>query len=156
MEFDAAGNLWVSGFGQLIKLTLDAAGVPQTSQIFPLTGHPIDVAFDPISDRLFYAWVNQNAVQVLDPSDPSQVLANITGLCNVVTDSPGSLTFDASGNLFVSCEYPPDIVVLPHNSLLGISGVVDASTLGMIEVDVPEMANSAKWLAVSPLTVSFP
>lgn len=156
IEFDDDGYLWVTSKARLIKLGLDLAGNPVTSEFFPTFGNPGDVAFQPETGRIFYTAVNKNFIEVLEPFSQLSTIATITNICDNAILSPGQLAFSHSGSLFVGCHNlsgaMTDIVAFPATDLASIIGPVDVSMLSAVRFVSLEL-NGSGTLAVKQITV---
>jgi streptogramin lyase len=124
LAFDAAGDLWVSDFGQnaLIELTpseLSASGQP----VPPVTiagGHlsqPAALSFDSGGNL----WVTNNGNNSTDEYTPSQLAASGAPTPAVALSASGSgeagLAFDHSGNLWVSNNNTSTVVEYAKSQL---------------------------------------
>ena len=139
VEIDAAGDVWVAASGRFVKMTVDQMGNVETSAFYHPGGNPISFTFHPITGHLFYSAINANFVGVLDPANPSTQLAAITDVCDDPSNSPLQGTFSPEGDLYVGCGGPTtaitDVVGFSAPSLVGISGNVDASSIGARKID---------------------
>jgi hypothetical protein len=156
IAFDATGNLWVTAFSHLIKLTLDAAGNPTWLGSFLPGGNPYGLAFQPLTGRLFYSAVNENYISIVDPAvDASIRIATLTNVCDNANNSPTTIAFGSGGDMFVGCSTfdgaTTDFVVFRAATLVGLIGTTEASTLGAIKVERPELSGGGNYLALRPI-----
>ena len=157
LAFDSSDHLWVASYAQLIKLTLDQAGNPIGAEgFFTEAGNPFGLSFQPSTGLIFYSAVNENFVAVVDPSNPSVLRGRITNVCDDAIDSPTSIVFSSSGDMFVGCSNRPpyvavtDIVAFPAARLVSITGAVDASTLAPVKVALDDAGVQVEFLAFKP------
>jgi hypothetical protein len=155
LAFDSSDHLWVTGYAHLIKLTLDPAGNPiGAERFYQEAGNPFGLAFQPSTGLLFYSGVNSNLVAVVDPVNPSVVRGTITNVCDNANNSPLSIAFSSSGNMFVGCSNydsaATDIVAFPAAQLVSITGVADASTLAPVKVALDLSLVTPEFLAFKP------
>jgi hypothetical protein len=155
IAFDAAGNLWVTAFIHLIKLTLDAAGTPTWLGSFFPGGNPYGLAFQPLSGHLFYSAVNENYIGVVDPAVNASIrIATLTNVCDNANNSPTTIAFSSGGDMFVGCSTfdgaTTDFVTFRAETLVGLLGTVDAATLGSSKVVRPELSGG-NYLALRPI-----
>ncbi|MDQ6892680.1 MAG: hypothetical protein M3167_08375 [Acidobacteriota bacterium] len=155
IAFDSTDHLWVASYVYLIKLTLDSAGNPIAEEHFyQAAGNPFGLAFQPSTGLLFYSGVNSNLVATVDPVNPSVTTATITNVCDNANNSPLSIAFSSSGNMFVGCSNydsaVTDIVAFPAARLVSITGVVDASTLAPVKVALDIVNVLPEFLAFKP------
>lgn len=153
LAFDSTDHLWVAVYARLIKLTLDPSGNPTAAERFLLEGNPLGLAFQPGTGLLFYSGLNSNFVAAVDPANPSVTRGMITNVCDNANNSPLSIAFSSSGNMFVSCSNydsaTTDIVAFPAARLVGITGVMDASTLAPVKVALVDISPT-EFLAFKP------
>jgi hypothetical protein len=152
IAFDSSDHLWVAGYGDLFRLTLDLDGNPIGAERFSPGGNPFGLAFQLSTGHLFYSALNSNFVAVVDPVNPSVTTATITNVCDNASNSPIAIAFSSSGNMFVSCSNDnsasTDIVAFPAARLVNITGVVDASTLAPVKVALD--LNGLDFMAFKP------
>lgn len=144
IAFDEQGDLWVitGGDGNLVRMTLDPAGVPTSTQV-TLMNFPwgaVEMAIEPGTNRIFLSLVNSGHIGVVDPADPSRSAALITDVCESALGSPQGLEFSSAGNLFVGCSNllgaTDDLKAIPASSLVGLVGEVSAATLDVRGADL--------------------
>ncbi len=154
LAFDSSDHLWVAVYTHLIKLTLDPAGNPIGAERIYQPANPFGLAFQPGTGLLFYSAVNSNAVEIVNPVDPSVFRGTITNVCDNANNSPLSIAFSSSGNMFVGCSNydsaTTDIVAFPAAQLVSITGVVDASTLAPVKVALDLSQVTPEFLAFKP------
>jgi hypothetical protein len=155
IAFDAAGSLWVTAFSHLIRLALDPAGNPTWLGSFYPGGNPFALAFQPVTEHLFYSAVNENYVGIVNPAVNAAVrIATLTNVCDNATNNPLTIAFSSSGDMFVGCAThdgaTTDMVAFRAATLIGLIGDTDASTLNPIRILRPEL-NHAVHLAFRPV-----
>lgn len=160
IAFDKHGQLWVTSYLRLIRLTVDAQGKPIESASFSPGGNPFALAFQPATDRLFYTAINSNEFAVLDPTNPGERIATITNVCDNANNSPRAIAFDTLGNLYVGCANHDGattaIVAFPAR-LLGVSlqGSIDSANLsGLVKWEEPALGKGGVYIAFKPSSPS--
>ena len=139
VEFDSAGDLWVTTKTALVRLGLDPDGNPIESELFSsrvFAANPGGFDFQPGTGYVFIGAINDNRIIVLDRTVPGGVvIATINDICN-----PNVVVFSRSGDLFVSCSSTTnDFVAFPSNALQNLSGSVAASALSQVGFDEPTL-----------------
>ncbi len=144
IAFDETGDLWVTtgGDGNLVAFSLDADGLPTSTQVFPLS-YPwgaVEMAIEPGTDRVFLSLINSGHIGVVDLADPTVSAAMITDVCESALGSPQGLDFSPQGDLYVGCSnyygVTDDLKRIPASSLVGLTGNVSAATLNPTGVDL--------------------
>ncbi len=159
IKFDDEGHLWITVFAALIKLTLDPTGNLTGAEEFSTIGiaNVIDIAFQPVTGRIFHSAVNQNFFGLLEPTNPLQPIAQVTNVCDNAFNSTAAMAISNSGDLFVGCSNAvgatTDIVAFSAAALANINGAVDASALVPIKIAVPEL-NGGRFLVVKDITLA--
>lgn len=153
LAFDADGNLWVAAYSQLIKLGLDANGNPVTaSRVFSAVGNPMGLAFQPSTGLLIYG--AGNALVFVDPANAGVPIAVVEHVGDNEVYQALLMAFNSQGDLFVGCSDlfggTTDIAIFRAESLVNLSGTMEASVLTPVRVSRPELHDFATFIAFQP------
>jgi hypothetical protein len=134
LAYDSDGSLWVSAYGILYELEIDADG--EIVSWVKHTGfglNPGQFAFEPGTHHLYFSVVNGDAVSIRDPAAMGTEIARITDVCTEPIHNPLGIAFDSLGNLFVGCsgyDLSPHMAVIEGDALVGLTGTVTREALG--------------------------
>jgi hypothetical protein len=132
IAFDGSGNLWVASYHQLTRLTLDTSGNVVASQAYPMDINPLLLAFQPGMARLAITSFGFNVVAIRSASDPAVSDVTLTNVCDEATWNAVDVTFNARGDLFVSCSNFEDS---SNTDVVGVSSEILATLSGSVDLD---------------------